>query len=91
MSKEALGPQDYIPLSKSTPNTIFKVKKRKTLRPNLSFVFSEISFVYFKSKVASEDLILSNKFLSFCVYMDHNNGIRVEKISFITFLKIWTS
>ena len=75
VSKEALGPQECIPPTKSIPNTIFKGKKRKTLVPNFSFLFSEIFFVYFKSKVA-------NKFLSFCVYMVHNNGIRVGKKDF---------
>ena len=78
VSKEALGPQECIHQLKVSPILFHKVKKRKTLVPNFSFVFSEISFVYFKSNVESEDLILSNKFWSFCVYMDHNNGIRVE-------------
>ena len=62
-------------VKRSIPDT----KKRKTLGPNFSFVFSEISFVYFKSKVAREDLNFTNKCLSFCVYMVHNNGIRVDK------------
>ena len=55
-------------MSTSTQLKVFTIlfsyvgKKRKPSNLILSFVFSEISFVYFKSKVAGEDLRVGKKY-----------------------------